>query len=438
MPRAPAIFHLRLSFGILLVLLALAPAMIVANNPLLDQIVTILVLVALIVATVTARSFDLSRLVKAVRPVAILLALPAIWMVIQAIPLPIGALTHPVWISSANYLLDQATGYISLDQGRTIGCLLAYGSGVAALILTMLLARDRRQAEQLLLALNGVTVAAVLLLLVIELGNFDILKGASCSPRSLLLTMSSLGAVFSLAAAARVIERRSSSLGDDASKKPVPGLVACAIGFVVCFLAFVGFADVNLAIVAVCGVLTFASVAIFRRIDVPHWSIDLFLVLMGSAAMAAMWRNAGTLGVAYVLQLADFPSADIAATVQRIYADTGLLGNGAGTLVVLFPMYRNAGQVIQSAPSAATALTIEWGIPASLVLFCATLWLISLLAHGAVSRGRDAFYSAAAAGCTVLLLGLTLCNATVFHPVVMLLGEVAIGLGLAQRISRTG
>jgi len=429
---------LHIPFGILIVLLALTPALIIANNALLQQVVAVLGLLALAIATAAARGFEIRQLIKIVRPAGVLLALPAIWMIVQATPLPLGPLTHPVWASSASYLQDHSFGYISLDQGKSLGCLLAYGLGVGTILLTILLTRDRKRAEQVLLTLSGVTVLTVLLLLAIESGRFETLKGADYDAEGLLLATSSLGMIFSLASAARVVERRTSSFGDNALAKRILSLIACTIGFLVCFLAFVAHGKANLGIVGLCGILTFASVQIFRRINVARWSIDLFLLLVGTAAGAAIWRHAGNPPVPFIIQFADMPSGDAAATAGRIYADTGALGNGAGTYSALFPMYRIAGQAIQGPPSIAAALAIEWGLPALLVLLAAVLWLVSLLVHGALSRGRDSFYSAAAAACIVILLGQAFCNTTISHWPIMLLGEVAIGLGLAQSIGRTG
>ncbi|SHJ85771.1 hypothetical protein SAMN05444159_1704 [Bradyrhizobium lablabi] len=429
---------MQIPFAILIALLALTPALIIANNTLLQQVAAVIALLALAIATAATRGFEIRQLIKIVRPVAVLLALPAIWMIVQATPIPVGRLTQPIWASSASYLQAHAFGYISLDQGKTLGCLLIYGFGVAIIILTILLARDRKRAEQILLTSSGVTVLTVLLLLVIESGHFDILKGAESDPKGLLPAISSLGMIFCLASAARVAERRASSFGDNAFWKRVPSLIVCAIGFLICFLALVAFGNVNLGIVATCAIVTFASVQIFRRFDVAQWSIDLFLLLIGAAAVAAIWHHAGTPSVPFIIQFADMPSSDAAATAARIYADTGPLGNGAGTYAALFPMYRIAGQPIQGAPTIVTALAIEWGLPALLVLLVAVLWLVSRLVHGALSRGRDSFYPAAAAACTVILLGQALCSTTISQWSVMLIGEVMIGLGLAQSIKRTG
>ena len=87
------------------------------------------------------------------------------------------------------------------------------------------------------------------------------------------------------------------------------------------------------------------------------------------------------------------------------------------------------------APSTAAAFAVELGWPMTLVLIAIVAGAIVVLYRGALSRGRDSFYPAAAASCAVVLLGQAFCDASLLNSAVVVLGDAIIGLGLAQSIS---
>jgi hypothetical protein len=70
-----------------------------------------------------------------------------------------------------------------------------------------------------------------------------------------------------------------------------------------------------------------------------------------------------------------------------------------------------------------------------LVVMVAATWLIVLLCRGALARGRDSFYPAAAAACAIVILGEAFCDTSLLRSSVVVLGDAVIGLGLAQRFS---
>jgi hypothetical protein len=63
--------------------------------------------------------------------------------------------------------------------------------------------------------------------------------------------------------------------------------------------------------------------------------------------------------------------------------------------------------------------------------------MAAVLAAGALSRGRDSFYSAAAAGCSVALLVEAFFDASLLGTAVAVPAAITLGLGLGQRASRT-
>jgi hypothetical protein len=137
-----------------------------------------------------------------------------------------------------------------------------------------------------------------------------------------------------------------------------------------------------------------------------------------------------------VLQFATAASADSISVAQRILADTGWLGTGAGTYAQLLPIYQELGNLVTTPPSTAAALVIEFGWPMTLFVFALGIAVIAALYRGALVRGRDSFYPAAAAACTIILLPQTFCDASLLRTGIAVLGDAIVGLGLAQSISR--
>jgi hypothetical protein len=71
----------------------------------------------------------------------------------------------------------------------------------------------------------------------------------------------------------------------------------------------------------------------------------------------------------------------------------------------------------------------------TLFTIAVTIGLIVVLFRGALARGRDSFYPAAAAACVVIVLCQAFCDTSLLHSCVALIGDAVIGLGLAQSVS---
>jgi hypothetical protein len=117
-------------------------------------------------------------------------------------------------------------------------------------------------------------------------------------------------------------------------------------------------------------------------------------------------------------------------------SDTGWTGIGAGNYASLLPIYQELGGSVPKTPSTAAAFAIELGWPMALFTISATIGLVVILSRGALVRGRDSFYPAAAAACAIIVLGQAFCDASLLHSSVAVVGGAVIGLGLAQSISQ--
>ncbi len=195
----------------------------------------------------------------------------------------------------------------------------------------------------------------------------------------------------------------------------------------------------NVWLTTAFGVVTFGSIQVIRRTALPGWAaLMLTTTLLLAAAMIVAWRYDPMRAVSPLLQFATTSPADAISLTQRLLSDTGWLGTGAGTYSTLVPIYQELGSSVTNAPSTASAFAIELGWPMFLFIIAMAAWLIVMLYRGALARGRDSFYPAAAAACTVMILGESFCDTSLVNCCVAVTGDAIIGLGLAQSLSVRG
>ena len=126
------------------------------------------------------------------------------------------------------------------------------------------------------------------------------------------------------------------------------------------------------------------------------------------------------------------------AVAQRVVSETGGMGTGAGTFAAILPIYRDIDELSTGhvAPTAAVAIAIEMGRLFFWAILVAAIALTLTLMRGALSRHRDPYYSAVGASCVVTITLLSFTNVGPLSTPIMLIGSVAIGLGIAQSQSR--
>jgi hypothetical protein len=79
----------------------------------------------------------LGRFIRLLRPVLILVvAAPALWMLLQMIPMPVRALANPIWASASAALHQPLAGKIAVDVGATLLSLAQYLAVFAAALVT--------------------------------------------------------------------------------------------------------------------------------------------------------------------------------------------------------------------------------------------------------------------------------------------------------------
>jgi hypothetical protein len=432
---------LSVGFNLLIILIASAPVLAIADGLVAQQLLALLTIIGLIVIASTARADDVAQTAQITRRLRFTAVIPAIWMVFQAIPLPVSSLSHSIWTSAAAALQASFFGHISIDPGDTISALSSYLAGIALIVVTIFVTRDRQRAELTLQGLCAITIFTVMALVTVEFGHLAAFDSTATNLRETLTAFSALGIVLNLAAAVRVIERYESRRGEaeQSLRKSMPIALVWTAGALICLLALASVTTANVGIVTVFGIVTFALVQAVRRCGLPPWSIGtLCATAISAGVMIVVWRYDAGRSVSLVLQFATATSLDAINTAQRMVSDATLLGNGAGTFAALLPIYQEVGAETLKTPTMAAAIAIEWGRPALVLAIASAIGLLVILFLGALSRGRDSFFPAAAAACVMILLGEAFCDASLAQSAVALVGEVIIGLGLAQSISRIG
>ena len=154
--------------------------------------------------------------------------------------------------------------------------------------------------------------------------------------------------------------------------------------------------------------------------------------------MIIAWRYEPLRAISPFLQFATSASSDAISVTQRLLSDTGWPGTGAGTYGEMLPIYREFASQTSSAPSTASALAMELGTPITIFVIAMAVTVFVVLYRGALRRGRDSLFPAAAAASIIILLGEAFCDASLLNAGVALIGATLIGLGLTQSVSRGG
>jgi hypothetical protein len=375
---------------------------------------------------------------KIIRPVAIMAAVPALWMIVQILPVPL-SWSHPIWTSAQAALDEQISGRMSIDPGATVIALFQYLTGIAALGVAAAATIDRRRAEQLLMWLVFVTTLLASLRLAHVLGIYPAIGEFGGDTSAAMQTSSALGPIIAAAALIWAVERYETR-GASATgyARTLVSFVFPFVCFVPCCCALVVTTTPPVLFASACGLATVVGIVAVRRLGlggIASASMAILAIVI-AVTIAAGWT--GKSGNSFLLRYAASPAPEIVASTERMLADTGWAGVGAGNYSALLPIYRDINEpAADRAPTTAAAIAIELGRPALWVIMAFAAILVAFLLGGALRRGRDSFYSIAATGCVVTLAIQAFVDASVLTTSAALLGGAIVGLGFAQSVSRT-
>ena len=426
---------------LLTLLILTTPIGIIFDGPIIHDLVTAVAAISLAIVSVRMRPGEAGFLSAVIWPLAVVASGPALWMLIQVLPLQMIGLANPIWESAATALGRPLAGSISIDPGATFISFIRYVSVATIVFVAAAVAVDRRRAEWLLLVLVAATTGIALMSLVAYVGDFTFLSNRSSGLAGKAATdCAGLGVILAGAGALHMFEYGKRERPDKAGLAGwyLPTLVACLVALVICFLALILGATSQAYFAFACGLATLAAVVTIRHFSLGPWGIAAITSITLFIAIAVVLLQWSDQSVNLTLKFATHASPPLTAVTQRILSETSWVGTGAGTFAAVLPIYQGIDELSigHTAPTAAAGLAVEMGQPFLGAIMLTAIVLVVALSRGALRRVRDCFYSTAGASCIVVITILTFSNAALFRMPVLTITAVVTGLAIAQSRSR--
>lgn len=418
-------------------LIEVTPAIVFADGTMIYGLVALVAAFALGIISVGVRPGEGRYLAKVVRPALPLLAVPALWMVVQLLPIPFGTLSHPVWESASDALNRSIFGHISIDLGATMIGLVRYLTATGLLVVATAVAMDRTRAEWLLHWLTAATAFLAAVLIAHHLVGLFPLAGLEAT--ATLHAASAIGTIIATATTIRSIERYETrrNKAEMTRAKFAWSLSVSLSALAVCWIALIIAAPVQVTFAAGCGFAIVVLVVVIRRFALGPFAAGAVaaVVIIAAIAIVTVKSNADRNPT---LRFVAEASPSAVSMAERMIADNSG-GTGVGTFKALLPIYQDINDVAapEGAPTTAAQVAIEIGRPALWIFVIMMMVATGLLLRGAISRGRDSFYATGSAGCAVTLTMEAFTDASLFGTAIVVLATAFLGLGLAQSASRT-
>jgi len=425
--------NVTICFALLVVLIAMAPVIAIAPVWLAPQLVMIAVALMLLLLPSLPEA-DFLHSLTIFRPLAVAAALPAAWIILQIVPVPLGSIEHPVWRSAAAALPEITWGHVSIDLGSTLRGLFSYLSLISLAFSTCVVTRNRDRAETTLFALCTITTFIAVELLLFR--QFPLHSGNSQDAPDSLVALAAFGAILNLAFVVRTTERHDARARS--SRTYVGMLLLGAFGAALCLTALFLSTTYNVVIATGFGMAVLCLVALIRRLSLGRWTAATV-----STALVVAWggivvlRSAANPAVSPILRFAKNDSPDGGAATLRMLSDSNWSGSGIGTYQALAAIYGEAARSAgESAIHTIALMALEWGQFGLLICFFLLAQLLVILERGALRRGRDFFFAAGAAASLVTAFFEAYCDNSFTDITVQMLASIVVGLGLAQTTGR--
>ena len=260
-----------------------------------------IVAVALAITARTLRPGETGFLVSIIRPLAPVAAVPALWVLVQVLPLRM--LAHPIWKSAETALGHPVAGGISVDPGASVIALGQYLSVIAVAFLSAAVAVDRQRAEWILFALTAAVTAIALIMLTHDL--FFPGVWLATFARAQAINCVGMGTIIASAACIRTIERYETRRSSPQRSVPVllRTFVACSAALAICGAAVMLGATREVLIATGYGILALACVLIIRRFALGTFGITAIaapalgaaILLVGLPPSRAQYERAARL-----------------------------------------------------------------------------------------------------------------------------------------------
>jgi hypothetical protein len=383
---------------------------------------------------------EAAHLVRLIRPALIATLIILLWLLFQIIP--IGAFPHPIWISANTALSSSVIGSISINPGASLTALIGYSTSVGIFLTATALTIDRQRAEFVLFALAGLLTLTALVLPIHNLGGFYFLGEInSTGPRAAIGAAAILGTILATATVVCAIERYETRhrRGDFTTGSFLRLFSPALLAFVLCWTAILFSASGAIAFAALCGLATLTLLILCRRLGLDSkFGVLLAMAVIAVPACLVAVKLLSRQGD-YTLRFAADAPAELVETTQRMIADVGWLGAGAGSFPALLPIYQTTDRplVASNAPTTAAEIVIALGEPALWVFLLLSACIVIYFIRGALLRGRDSFFPAAGAASVVATVVEAFCDASLLTTTVTISVATILGLSLAQSVSRT-
>ncbi|AMA59756.1 hypothetical protein [Bradyrhizobium sp. CCGE-LA001] len=419
-----------LAYFALIVSIVSASALEIAGAKFGAQLGSMAAALGLLAAASSTRKADYEHYVRATSWGRwILIAIP-LCIAAQLAPLPL-SWAHPIWASAHDSLGGFSLGPITADIGLTVDALVLVLAAISLLGVAILVVRNRSRAELVLFVLSGVTAVAAL---VLDLHRLS--PGlAAAAPSDLTTTLAGLGLMLNLAVMQLAAERAETH--HSVLRSVFIGLCGL-VGALACAIAIFGLSGTNSAVAASFGVVLILLILVIRRLDLSPLAATALSVaaLIGAAIVLTFLfeKNSGPV----LLRLVPEMGTETKAALERMLADTRWFGAGAGTFAAVGRIYQNDAGALLTAPSAATAVFAGMGWIGFAAMMAVSLIALVRLFFGALRRGRDSFFPAAAAACVLFALVQSFAGPGLLRPAAILCLSVIVGLGLSQSVSQSG
>jgi hypothetical protein len=422
---------------LLVALICGSPAVLFFDGPIMRGILAGVAAVGIAIVTRTMRPGETQFFLSIAKRAAMFVAVPALWMLFQVLPLPF--LAHPIWTSAETAVGHPIRGSMSIDIGASVMALGFYLTIVAVAFWSAAVAVDRQRAEWILFSLTtgtafiGVTVAAT--------NHFGLPSKASVFERAQRMDCVAMGVLVAAAAGIRTLERYETRRASPnrSTSALIRTFAACAVAFAICVAVLLMSAPVGTLVATGFGVVALISVVLIRRLGLGPWGIAAIALPVVAIAgfLAASEPELHT--TSFTFAFATEAPASLLSMSQRILDDAPLRGTGAGTFEAIAPIYRDIEDqtAVFTAPTAAAAIAIELGRPMLWLIVATMAGAIYGLLRASLRRGRDSFYPMAGASCLIALLILSFMNSGTFGSAIAIIGAATSGLAIAQSKSRT-
>ena len=374
---------------ILVSLVLTTPATIIYDGPIVLGLLAAVAAVALVMVGFSIRPREAGFLSNVITPVGLAAVFPAIWILVQVIPIPGGwGLAHPMWKSAAEAIESPMVGSISIDPGATLISFVRYLSLAGIAFVTAAAAIDRRRAEWIFFALTVSVGLIGFMSVAMSFGVFTLVDAKEQQVAA--IDCAGLGIIVTLAAAFHVWEPSEARKRDSTTTSRL-GAAVWLISLAICLLSVIIGATGATYFAVIFGVTTLVAIVAIRQLNLGSWGAAAIMSVMLLAAIAAIAFQPGVRTLDLTLAFATRAPTQLIAVTQRLVSETAWTGTGSGTFAAILPVYQDVDELATGrvAPTAAAAILVEMGRPFFWIILMAASALAFALARGALSRRRD-------------------------------------------------